>query len=183
MAEIKLGTLLSEVGPRDAVHVPVIPMIADCKLKPAQRVGLVKPGVAGPSDKEVGIVDPYLTSPVKKGEIFLLCLLPGTVVGMTHCWSHPEFPSSLDSAATEAQKAISEKWLRAYAARVNCYESPEEAFSSLVSGLSTGSLHFNGSDLHGLYELPDQDELEYHASIYFGRLVRFNEHWSFSCSC
>lgn len=173
MSDIVLGKLVEGEVERDAIHVAVIPMIASEKLKPAQRVGVVSNGVAGPSANIVGIVDPYLTKPVPAGAKFFLCLLPNIVTGMKHHWIHPAFEPDKDS---------SEQWLRSYAENHNHYDSPEEAFQRLLHGLRSRDLYFHGSDLHGLWELDDADDLRHHAEIYLGIRIDWDD-YSFSCSC
>lgn len=77
---------------RDAVHVAIFPIQADCKLSPGDHVD-IENGIAlvAAKNKGVGIVDPFLTSDLVKGECFYLCLYPETVTGMTHNWNHPKF--------------------------------------------------------------------------------------------
>lgn len=111
--EPKLGQLAPDAQ-RDAVHVAVIPVVATVKVHPGQRVNAA--GV--PSDKPVGIVDPYLETAVLPGERYFLCLFPGTVTSLRHVWTHPSFEDVLKSERGEdSTRAASEKWLREYAAR------------------------------------------------------------------
>lgn len=174
MSDVVLGKLTAESQGRDAIHVAVIPMKASETLKPGQRVARLGEGLAGPGDVIVGIVDPFLTEDVPAGEVFWLCLLPNTVTGMRHHWNHPSF-STRDSSS-------SEEWLRDYAARVNTYDSPGDAFERLIDCLKAGDLFFHGSDLHGLYELDDAEELRRHAEAYLGIRIEWGN-FTFSCSC
>ncbi len=75
-----------------------------------------------------------------------------------------------------------DRWLREYAARQNCYDDAETAFTDLIKGLRSGDLFFHGSDLHGLYELDDADELKAHSEVWLKKEIDWNE-FSFSCSC
>lgn len=94
MGEAKLGRLADADAGRDAVHVAVVPVVAPRDLAPGQHVG--PDGDAG--GYHVGVVDPFLAAPVRAGELFYLCLYPGTVAGMRHHWSHPAFPDATPGA-------------------------------------------------------------------------------------
>lgn len=91
MAEIKLGSLIDDYGlKRDAVHVAVTPVIADEDLSPGQHVGITNGKYAvTTADHLIGIVDPFLTEPIKEGQKFWLFMYPNTVKSLRHDWSHP----------------------------------------------------------------------------------------------
>jgi hypothetical protein len=160
----------------------------------------------------VGIVDPFRDCAVMCGETFWLLLHPNTVTGMRHHWSHSSFSdsgvsgekgvecgASADATADATEAESSEKegsasiepigtreeheaWLRKYAENLNCYSDPNSAFEQMIKDLQRGRLHARGSDLHGLYELDDADELRFHAEQYLGMRINW-EQFSFSCSC
>lgn len=75
---------------RDAIHVAVAPVEAAEDLLPGQHVGLVA-GRASAEAESIGVVDPFLTSPVLKGQRFWLFLYPNTVTSLRHVWTHPAF--------------------------------------------------------------------------------------------
>jgi len=83
-------------------------------------------------------------------------------------------------ASDETANAV--KWLRKYSERVNTYDDPEAGFYRLLKGLKGGELYFRGSDLHGLYDLEDADELKENAELFFGINIDWDD-FSFSCSC
>ena len=89
-------------APRDAVHVAIIAVIAEHELKPGEHIGMVNNRVAGVSyidrngnafesisqTHKIGIVDPFLTENVKRGEWFWMVLYPNTVKNLRHVWDH-----------------------------------------------------------------------------------------------
>lgn len=95
-----IGQLLKYGAVRDAIHVAVAPVGAgENTLHPGQRIGVTPEDeyemsyIAAPDSPCVGIVDPFLTQPVKPYETFWLFLLPNTITALSHNWSHPAFAS------------------------------------------------------------------------------------------
>jgi hypothetical protein len=87
----KLGQLAPPDARRDAIHIAVAPVEAAETLRPGQKVGLDAWGRAYVGGQTVGIVDPYFDGLVRPGERFWLCLLPDSITGLRHVWSHPAF--------------------------------------------------------------------------------------------
>ena len=121
--QAKIGKLVTADEGRDAIHIAVVPLIAAEDLEPGTRVRTsnwhwdtppVVKGYATDGDAADGIVDPFLTETVKEGERFWLFLLPNTITGLRHDWSHPSFPTDKPKGA---DAEVSEKWLRDYADR------------------------------------------------------------------
>ncbi|WP_374633974.1 hypothetical protein [Ferrovibrio sp.] len=129
-----IGKLLPEGTPRDAIHIAVAPVVAAYgELQPGQRVTLSLWREEGPvayasEDQVDGIVDPFLTAPVKEGERFFLFLFPNTITALRHEWSHPAFPAQQPMGA---DRVASEAWLRNYAERYCA--NYEEMVSGAVS--------------------------------------------------
>ena len=91
-----LGELAKGIWGRDAIHVAVVPMIAAERLRPGQHVCFAAEGnyelASGlPQKGNLGIVDPFLTEDVLKGQQFWMCLYPNTVTSLRHQWTHPAF--------------------------------------------------------------------------------------------
>lgn len=91
-----LGDLLDpELLPgRDAVHIAVMPVMADTMLRPGQRVAISHffngtPVVSAKFNKTIGIVDPFLRVPVMRGQCCWLWLDPGSITSLRHEWTHP----------------------------------------------------------------------------------------------
>lgn len=191
MTDVKLGQLPDQYAQRDAIHIAVCPVEAAEDLEPGQYVGLVaQPGLgdrlaglwASASAPHVGIVDPFLTTTVKKGQRFWLCLYPQTVTSIRHHWTHPKIAEAEDIASLEAEKE-SERWLRDFAAHVSPYDmdddpSGQRAFETLLSGFQTGNIF-----THGTSYTPDpeeEEELRQHLERYLKVKI---DRLSFSCSC
>jgi hypothetical protein len=171
-----LGTIIDERAARDAIHLAVIPCVAKVALEPGEDVG-----PDGTRENPQGIVDPFLKKPVRVGETFWLVVYPRKVTSLRHVWSHPEFPD--DESPKPSAVSYSEQWLRFYAHRVSpYYSSPDEAYKKLLEGLRNKEIFYYGSDLHGRYELEDEEELRHHGEVVLGRSLNFGE-FLFSCSC
>ncbi len=173
-----LGKLIDGPQQRDAVHIAVAPAIAAHDLAPGQPVGFVNADtqeLVGIVDKPIGVVDPFLKEVVNKGQWFWMFLTPGTITSLRHEWTHPAF-------AVPDDVAFSKKWLKEYAAKMNCYDDPEKAYETLVEGLCSQELFAHGTDLHGLFELEDSDELREHAEKVLGIRIDW-DNYSFTCSC
>lgn len=97
----KLGKLCDETDRRDAVHIALAPVTAAQALLPGQRVELNGKGEATFATEGIGIVDPFLQEPVKKGDRFWLMLLPGTITGLRHQWTHPAFAPKIPTLKEE----------------------------------------------------------------------------------
>lgn len=89
-----VGKLLTGSEGRDAIHFALAPIAAGVPLEPGQHVGLFSDGTAKPTSPHIGIVDPFLRSPVERGQRFWLFLYPNTITGLRHVWTHPAFPSA-----------------------------------------------------------------------------------------
>ena len=179
MSDVTLGVL--PIGPleRDAIHVAVVPMIASEMLLPAQRIGVVGDGIAGPSGKITGIVDPYLTDVVPKGSAFWMCLLPGTVTGMRHHWSHPEFSGPVAPSMPEDPMAESIAWLKEAAKSLGV---DYETLVSEYGPLETDDYINNGEHICDIwYGLAD--EFWKHHKVVTGRDVPELKRGGFTCSC
>lgn len=179
-----LGTAnIPEDSGRDAIHLAVEPVVAGHRLDPGEHVGLVN-GLAMSSllcGQDVGIVDPFLASPVEIGERFWLIVHPRTITSLRHVWSHPEFPGE---RALHVDRSASETWMRRWAARHvssdyygdEGHVSDDEAYAFAIQA---------GHDTHiGPYEDARDhidDEWWSHWEAITGKPGQRGEY--FSCSC
>lgn len=94
--KLGLGQIILGAAERNAIHVPITPIVAAEKLYPGQSVEINdgKAIHAGIGQAGVGIVDPFLRTPVFDGQGFWLFMLPGSVTDLRHEWSHPALEST-----------------------------------------------------------------------------------------
>src|SRR4051794_34315639 len=94
---VQVGRLITGNPGRDAIHVAVAPVTAgDDGMEPGAGAGFVGRDrdtayLVGRGEGAVGIVDPFLTEPVRRGQRFYLFLFPNTVTSLRHVWTHPAF--------------------------------------------------------------------------------------------
>lgn len=91
MSDLRIGKLCGPNAKRDALHVAVLPAVADQYLDPGDSVSISSLGKARITsrDEAVGIVDPFLKASVYPGERFLVLMNPGSVSNLRHDWDHP----------------------------------------------------------------------------------------------
>lgn len=106
-----LGNIIGDKEKRDAIHLAVEPIIAGHDIYPGSHVGIGRDGKAyEQGNKLIGIVDPFITGPVRKDQRFWLVIYPRKITSLRHVWTHPDLPDS-DLILTNDKK-ISEQWLR-----------------------------------------------------------------------
>lgn len=91
MSESKLGKLVPVDAQRDAMHVAVLPALAGVVMEPGTHVRM-QDGYAYAGGNTIGIVDPFLTEPVKPGNRFYVVIYPNKVTNLRHDWDHEELP-------------------------------------------------------------------------------------------
>lgn len=188
MAEPDLTKLISGPAERDAIHVAVVPLTAGERLYSGQKVRLSSTDntVAfkadyNSTDKAIGYVSVFMEDEngynkgVEKGERFWCMLMPGTVTGMQHRWSHPAFD------APQVSMEEHELWLRNFCDMWNF------DWDQLIdAGTHSRYVVAGGTDLHCSVELgEDHDLFWYHLEGYTGK--KFDEEhrdgMGWSCSC
>lgn len=88
-----LGRTPADGALRDAIHVAVIPRVADRNLYPGEKVGY-------------GIVDPWRSGVIPAGTSYWFLLNPGTATGMRHQWEHPAFDDEAGSPADSDEDIV-----------------------------------------------------------------------------
>jgi hypothetical protein len=92
-AQMTLGFVHGQEMGRDAIHIAVAQVEAAHHLAPGQHIGFVDAGQrkVGMVSNPLGIVDPFLRNAVVPGELFWMFLLPNTITGLRHQWTHQAF--------------------------------------------------------------------------------------------
>jgi hypothetical protein len=169
-----LGQLITSGGVRDAIHIAVAPVEAHENLKPGAHVGIRSDGKATMDMKAIGIVDPFLTKPVKRGEVFWLCLYPNTVTSLRHEWEHPAFH--------DKDKAEAAAWLTDFGAELDL--SLEELLDAADCYLRSGGSYCLAFDLPDRV-WHDRRDFWVHYQILVGKVINPDK-WEdtfFSCAC
>jgi hypothetical protein len=93
-----LGMIHTQQEHRDAIHLAVEPVVAGQRLKAGDHVNFLYGKaykVPHTDSRALGIVDPFLTVPVKEGDKFWLVVYPRKITSLRHVWSHPSFPEEI----------------------------------------------------------------------------------------
>jgi hypothetical protein len=114
--ELGLGQIITTEQHRDAIHIAVAPVTAAEKLQPGERIGFVDGSMesvrGAPPESAMGIVDPFLSEPVKKGQRFWVYLNPGSIRSLRHEWTHPAFEAETPKLNTSASESWMRKWAK-----------------------------------------------------------------------
>ena len=141
----RLGNLITDHQEKDAIHIAVAPVIAGMTLEPGSRIGFMGDGnsyTVGTDTRIIGIVDPFLTDNVRKGQKFYMFLLPNTITSLRHEWTHPDFEAEDELAKFEPTFLklkgfpAEEKWIAEFAQSIgtNYTELMEAAERYQTSG-------------------------------------------------
>ncbi len=129
-AKVELGKLVEDMSiGRDAIHIAVIPVIAAEKLYPSQKISCndLLYAVSDNSDRYMGIVDPFLTSPLFKEDKFYMMLKQDSITGLKHVWSHPIIDSICKDRLENEEDVMDDTsrisdsmiWMRNFAKKLN----------------------------------------------------------------
>lgn len=177
MRKLSIGQIITTPQQRDAIHVAVAPVVAGIRLYPGDHVRIGEDGNAtNHTDRpRVGIVDPFLTQPVERGESFWLFLFPNSVTNLRHDWAHPDF-DTVKPAPSE-----SEKWLRQFAE--DCYMSYPRLLEAANLFLKYGEGYtINGHDTPERV-FQDREEFWKHYEVVAGTPVQDKDQTFIGCSC
>lgn len=103
-----LDTLGMIIGPnekRDAIHLAVENVVASQWMEPGDHINFVFDSKVHvevvEKGKGIGIVDPFLSGPVEKGQRFWLVVYPREITSLRHVWSHPAFEDEIQDETVQ----------------------------------------------------------------------------------
>lgn len=172
----QLGELLpSWKEGKDAIHIAIVPVTADEELQPGQHVGFVDGNTyVGTHPEPVGIVDPFLKNPVKKGEKCWLCMYPYTITALRHEWKHPAFSEGPD-------KEISIDHISRFAHKISqSYESLMRAADECVD---YGEWTMENTESYRDATSSEWRMFWHHYEIVTGKKVKDYDEVPYSCAC
>lgn len=135
----RIGTILDDTAEKDAVHFAVLPVISDDDyLFAGTRVRFVTgsnthvKALRGNYTKGIGVVDPFLTEEINKGDRFYVFMIPGTITSLRHEWTHPAL--DVVPATDKVGKAV--EWMQEFAQQHDTdYDTlVMQAHDALISG-------------------------------------------------
>lgn len=174
-----LGSIIDDQAGRDAIHLAVEPVVAGQRLSPGQDVGFLADGTVGDCDEPLGIVDPFLSSVVRKGQRFWLVVYPRKITSLRHVWSHPGFRDETVKPGDLAEKNRSEVWMRQFANQYGVTLGRIMEYAERY--VDHGDYWWGGQELEG-ESVPG--EFWDHYEVISGKPVKSSDRGSFfSCSC
>lgn len=147
-----LGQIHTRQEHRDAIHLAVEPVEAGEDLLPGVHItvqgGIARRVAAG--EDGLGIVDPFLSRPVKKGERFWFVMYPRMVRSLRHVWTHPAFPDSeAAQPPVQNERAEAEAWLRRKADAFGL--SYQRLLDITANWVESECEYVGGSEMEGVY--------------------------------
>lgn len=185
-----LGTVITdkEVG-RDAIHLACLPVtVGDEWMVPGAHAGLAPDGTvsARAGVRNIGIIDPFLPSPARKGQKVLLVIYPRTIESLRHVWSHPDIPDEITAVPVNVDPQTYSD-LEAALDKIGRTLDPPVSGSRILDAMEgDGYIHFSGQDAHGEIPIP-ADYWAYYERITGKRAANDprdgNDGVYFSCGC
>lgn len=189
--QLGIGKPITGEQYRDAIHVPVMPIVLGKGMEPGTRV-YIRDGKAYPSHGfAVGVIDPFLDGYECEGVQVWLFLFPGSIKSLRHDWTHATIDAPTKKTPTKEE---SEAWLREFVKTADCPNFDDLITAATGRTLSNVSeefyaeaytndgeyLYFAGRDAHG--EIPPEfwDHVENYTGI---KICQGNRAAYFSCSC
>lgn len=180
-AQDTIGKRIDATEGRDAIHIAMAPVVADCKLYPGQDVGFAKAGdptrVTCLCEKFVGIIDPFLKGAVFSDQRCWLLLYPNTISSLRHVCEHPAFA---DKAEPDLKPLVdrSRQWMTDWAGGHGM--TADAMIQAGRDYIEDGEYLCHGRDFQ---DCVVPEEFWRHYEILTGEKVSYKTGSFFSCSC
>lgn len=175
MSDVILGNKIVGDANRDAIHIAIAPVTAGENLKVGQHIGFISDNteLVGYCSNPIGIVDPFLSKPVKTGEKFWMCLYPKTITSLRHDWVHPAFNGE------KVGNYESRRWIEEYASGIPL--SYEQIMGGAAEYLRSGEYLCFGGLLEGISV--DGEFWDHYEKVTNTQVDDRNRGSFFTCSC
>ncbi len=184
-----LGTIIGENEKRDAIHLAVIPIVAQESLKPGDHVSSDGRASYIGSNRSVGIVDPFLKNNVKKGERFWLIIYPRQINSLRHIWTHPSFPDDIkEENIIDNDIEKSKKWIESFSKSLEGFDISFDHLMKLANSWLDDFWEREDNsllqDIKDVYAYKITKEFWYHYEIVTGKKVEeYKKVDFFECCC
>lgn len=181
MTDPIINTPPTEASVRDAIHIAIMPAIAERNMRPGDHVGVTgKRGndyLVETECNTIGIINPFAVGSINKGERIWVMLYPGTIQSLRHDWTHTE----IDAITSRPYPQLSdEEYRRLEQIASNCGGlTVQELIDAAQNYQQTGDYLSEGGRFEGCYV--GEDFWRLYDLITGSRAI--DRHSFFSCSC
>lgn len=149
-----LGKTPEELGDKDAIHVAIVAVRAAKLIKPGEKCSMNENREAIPSEKGVGVADPFRKENILRGQVFWLLMNQDSVPNVQHVWEHPKVDFTPPTKEPSKNSYINE-----YAKQFECdYNQLIEVCSEIVEKGEGGYVLVENGKLAIVEDLPDDVE-------------------------
>lgn len=180
---LKIGKVLEGPGPKDAIHVAVVPVLLAEDMHPGDWVRVVGGKAYKADEKAIGVIDPFLDEYLLFEDTWVyMLLIPNTITNLSHEWTLEEFDSNSAFEEIPRLDEDSVDWLEDFAHMHNTsYDAlVVKCLEALASDNEFPYITFYGRDIH---EIPDGFWDHFRKATGLTVLESAAEKVDFTCSC
>lgn len=187
----KIGQMLDGPGPKDAIHIAIVPVCLGEDMEPGQHIRVVGGKAYRADGCAIGMVDPFLESMYLPEDSWVnMFLFPETITDLRHEWSLASYDDNKELVPLPRLDAESVEWIENFAHMHNTsYEGVivrcQEALSFQRTyqghdGRQISWVTFYGRDIHST---PEGFWEHYERATGWLTLPEQTERVTFTCSC
>ena len=136
------------------------------------------------ADKLIGIVDPFLASPVKPKQRFWMFLYPNTITSLRHHWVHPDFSEAPQTSSAPENTSVTDackRWVAEFAASMGyTYDHLMDAARNFAK---YGEYTMDNSESYRDADYSQWEKFWNQYEAITGETVEDHSGTIFSCSC